>query len=355
MKRFFPLLALLLTLACARPKPASQPAYDETNSVYYWKTVFNPSDTTFSWLDSHDVGRIYLRMFDVVPSDASWFYDATVPNASVRFDSDLISWNDSLCPELAAREFVPVVYVTLEALKAEQDSVELLARNIVTRVHNMTQYNCMHNVKELQLDCDWTMLTEESFFKLCEAVRVVLHEQEIPWELSSTIRLHQLARQVPPVDRGVLMVYNTGSFNDPDEANSIISLKNVEPYLKHLEKYPLHLDVAYPTYSWQLLFRNRQFIGLLNGVNLADTTKFAPRGPNLFEAKRDIPYSEMIIRRGDVIRQETSEADEIMAVKTEIEKKLGGRSHSNILYHLDDQNLSNYTTDEIDRIYSTAD
>lgn len=217
----------------------------------------------------------------------------------------------------------------------------------------MCEYNALPNVGELQLDCDWTATTESSFFSLCDSVKQSLASLGLPWRLSSTIRLHQLMRKVPPVDNGVLMVYNTGSFDNPDAENSIISLADVEPYVKHLSNYPLHLDVAYPTYSWQLLFRKRQFLGLVNGLNLADSTQFTQGGNHVYSARRDIPYNNRIIRAGDMVRQETSPYNDILAVKNCIERQLIDRPHSNILYHLDSKNLSKYMADEIDNLYST--
>lgn len=150
------------------------------------------------------------------------------------------------------------------------------------------------------------------------------------------------------------MVYNTGNFNDPDAANSIINAADVAPYLKHLDNYPLHLDVAYPTYSWQLLFRKRRFIGLLNGLELSDTTRFDRRNANVYIARHDMPYGERIIRAGDMVRLEESTFSDIATVKAMVEKHLSDHRHSNILYHLDNNNLSKYSADEIDRIFSAC-
>ena len=232
------------------------------------------------------------------------------------------------------------------------DHEEILATNIVTRVSNMCSYYRIPNVAEMQLDCDWTASTQDSFFRLCDSVKSVIGNMDLPWQLSATIRLHQLSGKVPPVDRGVLMVYNTGSFNDPDADNSIIDARDVEPYLKHLADYPLHLDVAYPTYSWQLLFRRRQFVGLLNSLDLTDSTKFSHPHTNRYIATEEIPYTDIIIRPGDMIRSEVADYTDIVRVKELIDRRLADKPHSNILYHLDSSNLSNYTSDEISNILS---
>ncbi|MDE6269605.1 MAG: hypothetical protein K2M12_01955, partial [Muribaculaceae bacterium] len=291
-----------------------------------------------------------LRMFDVSKDNyATQPDEKTYPNATVRIDWDQFCF---IRDSLAGIEFVPVVYITLDALKAMKDHEDVLAENITTRVRNMCEYNELPNVEEIQLDCDWTATTEESFFRLCESVKKSIAGLGLPWRLSSTIRLHQLARRVPPVDNGVLMVYNTGSFDNPDTRNSIIDFMDVEPYLKRLGDYSLHLDVAYPTYSWQLLFRNRKFVGLLNGMEVTDSAAFIRRDKNLYVAKRDVPYNGMFISKGDMIRVEEASFADVAKVKDRIERYLSGVPHSNIIYHLDSKNLSKYTTDEIENIYT---
>lgn len=350
------ILIMVLAQSCTRgAAPAVSidgPVHEGLNSAYYWRTVLHLDSADRAFMSGHDIGRVYLRMFDVSKDAyAVTIENRAVPNASVRIsDEDY----DLLRDSLGSLEFVPVVYITLDALKAMKDYEGLLASNIVTRVRNMCQYNGLPNVGELQLDCDWTPSTEYSFFKLCDSVRSYIDDLALPWRLSSTIRLHQLSRKVPPVDNGVLMVYNTGSFDDPDADNSIIDIKDVEPYLTHLPSYPLHLDIAYPTYSWQLLFRNRQFAGLLNGVDLADSSRFSRRGPNLYVAKKDVPYNDKIIRSGDMIRNETSDIDDVLKVKALVERQIQGRPHANILYHFDLNNLSKYSTNGIDSIFATG-
>lgn len=348
-------IALLSVAAasCGGPEQ-SQPVHPEKNAVYYWKTTFNTDSADCNLLLRHKIGRVYMRMFDVVadiyPYDNK-VENRVVPNASIR----ICDPRNRLAEDLAKIEFVPVVYVTLEALKAMKGHEGKLASNIVTRVRNMCEYNGLRHVSELQLDCDWTPSTENSFFSLCDSTRRILQTPEYGWTLSSTIRLHQLARKVPPVDRGVLMVYNTGSFDNPDAANSIIDADDVRPYLKRLSSYNLHLDVAYPTYSWQLLFRDRRFAGLMANVELTDTSAFTRReASNVYMARRDVPYHNTVIYAGDIVRAETSSFDDIIRVKGMIEQCLSNRPHSNILYHLDFENLSKYTPNEINKILSTG-
>lgn len=332
------------------PAPAAIPA--GKNAMYYWRTELRFSPEELAFMKRHQVGRLYLRMFDVVPDPtAPTLEERTVPNASVRVGEAEYSL---LTDSLRNFTFVPVVYVTLDALKAMQNHEGTLALNIVDRMKNMCSYNGLPNVNELQLDCDWTPSTEQSFFNLCDSVALCLRDAELPWKLSSTIRLHQLRRKAPPVDRGVLMVYNTGNYSSPDAPNSIIHINDVKPYLKLLPRYDLPLDVAYPSYSWQLVFHKRKFVGLCNGLEVADTSRFAPIGPNRYRVLQSVTYNGKLILPGDEIRQEYSPAKDVVEIKRMIESQLSSRPHSNIIYHLDNRNLSNYTPDEIESIFSTG-
>lgn len=355
MKKVAIFLALPLLLAAGCSSAGAQPEapHKECNAVYYWRTVFDPDSSEIHFLKEHEIGRIYLRMFDVsIDNQMSPATDRTEPNATVRIPYETFYELKEAAP---GTEFVPVVYVTLDALKDSKGHEGRLATNIVKRVRNMCSYNEVPDVAEMQLDCDWTQSTEQSFFRLCDSVKAVMAESGLHWRLSATIRLHQLSRQAPPVDCGVLMVYNTGSFDDPDATNSIISESDVKPYLKHLSAYPLHLDVAYPTYSWQLLFRNRRFVGLTDGVDVSDTLRFrSDDHGKTYVAKTDVPIRDRLIRKGDILRCEISDYGEVSRVKALIERHLEARTHSNIIYHLDSSNLSKYTSDEITDIFTVG-
>ena len=52
----------------------------------------------------------------------------------------------------------------------------------------------------------------------------------------------------------------------------------------------------------------------------------------------------------EYVRNERATVSEIIEVKTFVEEKLGKPQSGNILYHLDDAQLKNYTEDEITQI-----
>ena len=222
-------------------------------------------------------------------------------------------------------EIVPVVYITLEALRLINSSLNDYSGLIVERILNMADFHDLGVIHEVQLDCDWTQQTQEGYFRLCEAVRDQLKPYGI--QLSCTIRLWQLACACPPVDRGVLMLYNTESLQNPKVENSIISSKAVAEYMRHARS-DKHLDFAYPTYEWTLWFNDGKFKGI---VSAGDTAAI----------------------KGD-LRHEKSDFREIMETKRTLKRELKDIDYpsSTIIYHLDSTNLSKYSNDEITKIYS---
>ncbi|MCM1042088.1 MAG: hypothetical protein NC396_06640 [Bacteroides sp.] len=322
------------------------------NAVYYWKTVFCPDSAELHFLAEHEIKRLYLRFFDVVAED---FYRngkiVVIPNATVQFKGNIPSGIESV---------IPTIYITLDALKMSQSeyAVDDLAEKIVQRVLNMVSYHLIPNVNEIQLDCDWTESAQQTYFGLCKAIRKKLQAFGQPdMKLSATIRLHQLRQMAPPVDYGVLMVYNTGSFRDPNARNSILDYADVAAYLRKNVRYPLPLDVAYPTYEWTLWYRNGKFKGIVrDSATLKERFSAAEsRGrtcSDYAEARKRSVENQRLPE--DILRKESADMQTLLLVKQLVEKRVFGSSqdYSVILYHLDSKNLSRYTPYEINGLYS---
>lgn len=318
---------------------------EECNSVYYWRTVFQLDSTERQFLEAHNVERLYIRMFDVVENvllgDDEQRREKVVPNATITF-------RDSV----PVPHVVPTVYITTDALRSmAQAGVRYWAHQILVRVMNMCSYNGISGVEEIQLDCDWTASTQSLFFELCKEMKKEMEARKDTegMTLSCTIRLHQLKQKQPPVDRGVLMVYNTGSFLSPDAKNSILSYDDVKPYLRALKTYRLPLDIAYPIYRWGLVYRNDHFEGLLQDTDISSLqTKKLKDGRN--KVLQDGYISGKKVLRGDVIRIENSDYETIAKVKEAIEEIVVSE-HSTILYHLSSDNIKRYKEDEINEMY----
>ena len=236
---------------------------------------------------------------------------------------------------------------------------DIFAEKIYKRINAICHRNGI-TFKEIQLDCDWTKGTREPFFALCEEMKTYMDSTQT---LSSTIRLHQLTQTPPPVDRGVLMVYNTGNLMEMTTDNSIFSRRDIEPYLRdnRLVNYKLPLDVAYPTYGWSVVYSpgvdKYRFYRLMKRTDFSSFPALKKIGKNIFEATEEVDFAPDDeewdkIYEGHRVKVERPEASEILQVKMMIDKQLNGKPHTNILYHLDESQFKHYSDNEINKIYS---
>lgn len=306
MKRI--VLFLLAALALASCSGGDEPV----RAIYHWKTTFNPTQYELQWLRDHRVQRLYLRLFDVDVYDNDDYGNAA-PIATTRF----------LQPLPDDMEIVPVIYITNEAMGRMWGY--RVAELIAERVAKMADCNGFE-LKELQVDCDWTERTRSDYYYFCRSLRECLHEKKV--RLSSTVRLHQVDTTLAdlPVDGRVLMVYNTGDLRSPQTANSILDYSDVKPYLRRIDASMLDsMDFAWPVFGWGVAFdANGRF-------------------------QRLVPSSALDADTSASLREEWGRVDDIQRVQSKLPAR--GR-HTTILYHLDSLNLSKYTYDEIETIYS---
>lgn len=285
-------LLMLLTTACQRhAQQLPEEVAAVGNAVYYWRTEMRLDSVERAFLSHHRVRRVYCRYFDVVMRDS-----VPMPNATITFADTL---PDSI-------ELVPTVYITEECMHTRHAG---LAEKLVARICQMNETNDIKGVREIQIDCDYTARSRQVYYDfLGEIAHSSLFAPHFSL-LSTTIRLHQLQMAAPPVDYGVLMIYNTGDPRRFMERNPILDWRDVKPYLSHLGGYPLPLCAAYPVYRWQ---RN------IYGVRV----------------------------------EHTVESDEILRVKEAAEQERPELRQTILTYHLDKENINRYNTETYEKIYS---
>lgn len=304
------------------------------NGIYYWKTTFELSPNEKEFLKKHDIKRLYLKLFDV---DLGEDFDGTegpIPIATTLF-------KDSVPKDL---EIVPVVYITQKAIYNNPHIDSLLYE----RIRAMGKKNGFDKMKEIQLDCDWTTTSRPFFFGLCKRMRQWAHHDSI--QLSATIRLHQLRDSIPPVDRGVLMMYNTGSLYNKNTQNSILDERDFKPYLKDRIQYKLPLSVAYPTFCWSIVYREGDFCGIIHDTDFSDTTSFEKINDQVYRVKTWTDLDKTSLYTDDSIRIEHSDMEQVLKAKALLKKNLHPVPQDVILYHLDEKQLSNYTDQDIENI-----
>ena len=279
----------LLIISCGKQRYQDE-SLEQSNGVYYWRTDLHLDSTERAFLKQHHINKVYCRYFDVVMSD-----DGTEPkpNATIAFTDTLP----------AGIELIPTVYITEDCMhKPHKD----LAEKLVKRIMQMNETNHIGNVHEIQIDCDYTSKSRATYYQFLETIKSQL--STIHYQLSTTIRLHQLSMPVPPVDYGVLMVYNTGDPRKWQERNPILDYRDVYPYLNKLAQYQLSLAAAYPVYQW---IRNIQNVRI----------------------------------------EHTVEAAELLKVKKALEKERPSLSKDVITYHLETDNINRYKTETYEEIY----
>ncbi len=331
------LAAAFAVLACNR---GGGNVENPVPSIYYWRTVFSLDSAERQFLAHHGVKRIYMRYFDVVARDSM-----VVPNATIKFVDSV--------PQ--GVEVVPTVFIVENCLNRDLKGV---AAKLVERIVQMNETHDIPAAREIQIDCDWTSRSQERYYKFLDEVRALLRDRGM--RLSATIRLHQLSMKVPPVDYGVLMMYNTGDINKKNGRNPILDRRDVEPYLKQVGAYGLPLCAAWPCYTWNLLYHDNSFKGILYDVNLKDSSIYrkAQDGHYVVLSSRGLPEpnsdgSNMTwINVGDSVIVMRPTASEVLSIADAIEQQRPGINRQVVMYSLDSKNINNYNNQFYEEIYS---
>lgn len=323
MYRITYLLAFVILTTCTRKEHVYTPAF------YHWQTNLQLTQSQQQYLDLLRINRLYVRFFDV-----DWdpeFQDA-IPLAEVHIDTQ----------GLTGMEIIPTIFITNQTMQRIQaNQIPLLADRIISKIETLRTPITDPAIPEIQIDCDWTQTTRIPFFQLLELLRQKAHAKN--WQLSATIRLHQYSafRQtgVPPVDRGMLMCYNTGDLEDWQESNSIYQEQHAKPYLTHRVPYPLPLDLAVPAFQWGVLFRNGQLVRLIHGLDssaLSNDPRFRQIGSRRFLVQKSTYLDGYYLYRGDRIRLEQTGIPEMESALNLFKSILAsGSAYTLSVYHLD--------------------
>ena len=269
-----------------------------------------------------------------------------MPNATLQFDTTEENMTaeekekESLMPK--GMEIIPVVYIVNDCFKAKtktnpirsnksgrkssDETPRQLADKILNRILQMNEANDIENVKEIQIDCDWTASTQKAYFNFLEKLRVKAKAKQI--KLSATIRLHQLSMTPPPVDRGILMMYNTGDVKQLSCQKPILDMKDVAPYIQHLASYPLPLSAAYPLFSWRILFREGKFVGIMHADDDFPV----------------LPSDSIVIRK--------PEMSDIMEAVRSINHQDEDINSEVILFDLNTDNIKRFNSEDYEKIFN---
>ncbi len=295
------------------------------SSFYFWKTTFQLDSLEKKTLESTPNSQLYIREFDVD-------FRSGKPEPV-----KIITWKDP-----RPKDYVPVIFITNRTFQfSDFKQIEALATNI------FDYFNKRKLPEEIQLDCDWTESTRAKYFYFLQKIKA-----QSGWKISSTIRLHQIKffekTGIPPVDEGCLMVYNTGDWRNYSEINSVFDAHTVSAYLDRLNEYPLSLKIALPIFSQTIVYRSRIFHAFLPEIslNILKSASFLSETKNdlIFECKSAGQIGGLQLRKGDILKFEQPDFEEVLKIKKLILSKLNQKSTAIIFFHLDKTCLKNYET-----------
>ena len=293
MKKYLYLLLVLLGACSYEDTPPEQ-------ALYCWKTQVQFSAEEADFVKNNRIERLYIRYCDVGLRD-----NAPVPIAPV--DIDTLS--------LQGKTVIPVVYLkneifTSELTEGNSTYISTLAHKLGDYIEQINRYYRLR-VSEVQFDCDWSLSTKQAYFSMLEAFK-----KEFPYQLSATIRLHQVKYReetgVPPVDYGVLMYYNMGRITATG-ANSIYDRSTALRYLGKLRAYPLPLDIALPMFAWGVHSADGQVLNLVGGLTHAEAQAISTLVPidasDIYKVAEQTYYKGRVWQAGDLIKiEEVSDA-----------------------------------------------
>lgn len=330
MKRYFCFLLfgcfLLLVAGCHKPA-------DHGIQFYYWKTNVSIGEVEQDYFKQLNSEKLYLRFFDVDKQDGQ-----ITPLAKVRsFDASMLD-----------AQYIPVIFITNRTFsEISEGQLDLLIKNISDLTEDIRVKSLLPEIAEIQVDCDWTENTRDTYFHFLEELKRSSGKQ-----ISCTLRLHQIKFSkktgVPPVDKGSLMCYATSDPAEESGRNSILDIELLKNYTASIGDYPLDFDIALPIYSWAIVTNHLGKIKLINNVSESDLDMsfFKEKGDHFFEVTTDTFFRGMYLNKGFTMKVETISPELLDEAKLYLHQKIG-RPYDIIYYHLDAPFLTQYTIEQL--------
>jgi hypothetical protein len=321
-------------------------------AFYHWKTNAGVSDFEKKSLDSLESKTIYKRVFDVDWNDAARFPEPISVAQSFKF---------------LGQKIIPTVFITNKTfIKLADNQLDTFVSVFFDKINKNTieARNPEEGGKgqplfdEIQVDCDWTQTTRDTYFLFLKKLKKLSQKK-----LSVTIRLHQIKDKnvmgVPPVDKGMLMVYNMGNLDDLKTENSILNINTLKSYVSNLKSYNLKLDIALPIFSWGVVVRDGEVVKLINGLTEDDffpscePKDFVPLpikklGAGRFEILENMYFKGFYLYKNDDIRLENTPLSILTETTGILTQNLDNQPLTIAFYHLDSVLLKRYTCGTLD-------
>ncbi|MEX1189052.1 MAG: hypothetical protein WED33_07320 [Bacteroidia bacterium] len=316
-----------------------------SRSFYYWKPSFDIAGEDARLLSALGNQRIYLKCFHVV-----W----DKPTKSLK-NTDVVSFPSKLTS--TEMEFVPVVHLSNDIfLNMPFKGLEALSAQIIQSVDAISD-SASFSWAELQIDCEWSSETREHYFSLLNLLKASL--KPIDQKLSCSIMLKHIKSPdvagVPPVDRGMLIFYNTGNIDEPGTRNSIYDADVAARYVSYIKNYRLPLDLALPVFSWGVHQRNGDVMSVIQNITLKETREsnlFYEKAKGLFVPLAECYFHGSYFKDTDRLRVEEISPRKSMRAAKQVKPFLNTQSINVALFHLDSNNTVRYGQEAFNELYS---
>ena len=292
-------------------------------SFYFWRTEFNLSPKEAQVLKDNNVTQLYVRYFDVALQN-----NMPYPVKPIAFRSK---------PNVS--KIIPTIFIKNEVFLNQSTNVEQLSSNLLKLIH---QINSVHQISnsEIQIDCDWSLDSRDKYMQFLTVLK-----KKYGKTVSTTIRLHQIKyfkkTKVPPVDYGVLMLYNIGKVN-AEGKNAIYDKEIALQYLPYLKNYPLQLKTALPIFSWLVQTRNGQVVQIISKKSIHDYQNkitFESDSKKHVVQESGIAFGDFY-KKGDVLFEESISVNDLDDMKSLMHKYSKHPQTEFIYYDLDEKNLT---------------
>lgn len=320
-------------------KPEQQ--HKVSPAFYYWKTNFRMGNYEQQLMQQTGSKTLYIRLFDV-----DWEEQTAQP-----LPIGMLSPSSLPDPSLTC---IPVVFITQRCLYRlqEKDLPELTAR--IARLMEALCSGLKIRPPEIQIDCDWTRQSATLYFSLLRQLKAQAFLAGK--KMSCTIRMHQVkyttSSGIPPVDRGLLMVYNMGNLKKYGPANSILDVKDARDYMKNIQQYPLPLDIALPLYHWAVLFEHKSFKGIVYNVSDQDfkSRDLIRLQGDLYRIRNNTRAGGYAFTAGTEIRFEQPGTEALLDIAGYISPRINDTAFRVAFFHLDSMALRDFSAGDISHI-----
>ncbi|MES2544034.1 MAG: hypothetical protein V4548_04055 [Bacteroidota bacterium] len=301
-------------------------------AFYYWKS--NESELNKvenKIIDTLKIKKMYVKFFEVK-------FDETMGNIPVsKSNLNEYFWRYDEKPKDSLK-IIPTVFIKNEVfLKSNKEDIDTLASNVKHLVskYYKEKFSNYFDYNEIQIDCDWTIKSKDNYFYFLKQLAKVSKK-----ELSCTLRLYPYKYRtkmgVPPVNKVTLMCYNLiQPFADRNK-NSILDNDELDSYLSVDKKYPLHLDIALPLFSWGHHYQYDQFKGFVVLDKSFLNAICDKKNEFWYEVKKDTTFDDVYYRIGDKIKYEDVSFSKIdKAINSLKEKCKFDKNTTVTFFHLD--------------------